>query len=138
MQRFMKAQAAAQGNESQLANMAANLEINPKHPVVARLREMVSGGGDSQQSDGQTLDVATGFAELLYDVAAVSSGYELTDPTAFAKRVVALMSDGETALADLVATVAGSGSAGEEKKEEEKGDEGDGDDDGEAIVPEVV
>ena len=41
------------------------------------------------------------MASLLYDVAAVSSGYEVDDPGAFAKRVVALMS-GE----DLAATVA--------------------------------
>ena len=58
----------------------------------------VSAGEES----GDEPPVATGFAELLYDVAAVSSGYELQDPAAFAKRVVALMSDGEEALADLV------------------------------------
>ena len=42
MQRFMKAQAARQGDEdASLGQMAANLEINPKHPVVIRLKEMV-------------------------------------------------------------------------------------------------
>ena len=46
-------------------------------------------------------EIATAMASLLYDVAAVSSGYEVDDPGAFAKRVVALMS-GE----DLAATVA--------------------------------
>ena len=39
------------------------------------------------------------YAELLYDVAVVSSGYELDDPSAFAKRVVALMEGGEEGLA---------------------------------------
>ncbi len=34
------------------------------------------------------------YAQLLYDVAAVASGYEVADPGAFAKRVVAMMSGG--------------------------------------------
>ena len=99
MQRFMRAQAAAQGTEdAMMAGMAANLEINPKHAVVARLQAMVGKGGDGK-ADG----AAKGFAELLYDVAAVASGYELTNPGAFARRVVALMEGGEAALATLEA-----------------------------------
>merc|ERR1719443_2638827 len=87
--------------------MAANLEINPKHPVVIRLKEMVSAGEES----GDEPPVATGFAELLYDVAAVSSGYELKDAPAFAKRVVALMSNGETALSELALNAMSAGDA---------------------------
>jgi heat shock protein beta len=99
MQRFMRAQAAAQGTEdAMMAGMAANLEINPKHAVVARLQAMVGKGGDGK-ADG----ASKGFAELLYDVAAVASGYELTNPGAFARRVVALMEGGEAALATLEA-----------------------------------
>jgi heat shock protein beta len=124
MQRFMKAQAAAQGTgDANLPSMAANLEINPKHPVVLRLKELVSGGDDSS--------VATGFAELLYDVASVSSGYELSDTASFAKRVVALMSDGEGALADLVAESPAAESAKPSPSD-------DGSDDDDPIVPEVV
>jgi len=95
MQRFMKAQAAASGQEDMMGmgGMASNLEINPSHPVVAKLRSMVGEG------EGNASPAAAGYAELLYDVAAVSSGYELEDPAAFAKRVVALMEDGEDALA---------------------------------------
>jgi HSP90 family molecular chaperone len=91
----MRAQVAAQGTEdAMMAGMAANLEINPKHAVVARLQAMVGKGGD-----GKADDASKGFAELLYDVAAVASGYELTNPGAFARRVVALMEGGEAALA---------------------------------------
>jgi len=95
MQRFMKAQAAATGQEDMMGmgGMASNLEINPSHPVVTKLRSMVGEG------EGNASPAAAGYAELLYDVAAVSSGYELDDPAAFAKRVVALMEDGEEALA---------------------------------------
>jgi heat shock protein beta len=95
----MRAQVAAQGTEdAMMAGMAANLEINPKHAVVARLQAMVGKGGDGK-ADG----ASKGFAELLYDVAAVASGYELTNPGAFARRVVALMEGGEAALATLEA-----------------------------------
>jgi heat shock protein beta len=131
MQRFMRAQAAAQGTDDpSLSGMAANLEINPKHPVVLRLKEMVSGGDESP--------VAQGFAELLYDVAAVSSGYELNDTAAFAKRVVALMSDGEDALADLVGAAPGPESGGAPGAASDGDSPGDGDDSDEPIVPEVM
>jgi hypothetical protein len=62
--------------------MAANLEINPTHPVVIKLKDMASSGNKSARQ----------FAELLFEVAAVSSGYEVPDPAAFARRVTELMS----------------------------------------------
>ena len=97
MQRFMKAQAAAAGDDmSAMGGMASNLEINPKHEVVLKLKGMV--GDDAAAAASPT---AKAYAELLYDVAAVSSGYEISDPAAFAKRVVALMSGGDDALAAL-------------------------------------
>ena len=96
MQRFMKAQAAAQGTEDMMMQgMASNLEINPKHAVIAKLKGMV--GADGDPSDG----AAAGYAELLYDVAAVSSGYEVAEPATFAKRIIALMSGGESELAAM-------------------------------------
>lgn len=136
MQRFMKAQAARQGDEdASLGQMAANLEINPKHPVVIRLKEMVSAGEES----GDEPPVATGFAELLYDVAAVSSGYELQDPAAFAKRVVALMSDGEEALADLVSGMSSGPTPVAADSLPAEGDEDSNDgDEPPPIVPEVL
>uniref|UniRef100_A0A7S2MDC2 Histidine kinase/HSP90-like ATPase domain-containing protein n=1 Tax=Haptolina brevifila TaxID=156173 RepID=A0A7S2MDC2_9EUKA len=94
MMKFMKAQAAAAGtDDAMMGGMASNLEINPKHPVIAKLKEMVGEGGDGVDA------AAAGYAELIYDVAAVSSGYELSDPSSFAKRVVALMDGGVEALA---------------------------------------
>ena len=66
--------------------MASNLEINPKHPAVLKLQGMVADERDSPA----TRD----FASLVFDVAAVSSGYEIKDTAAFATRVIALMSEG--------------------------------------------
>jgi len=98
MQRFMKAQAAATGDDmGMLGGMAANLELNPNHPAVLKLKQMVV---DDKKS-AATRDYAT----LLYDVAAVSSGYEVADPAAFAARVVRLMTGEEptAVVADPVA-----------------------------------
>jgi len=112
MQRFMKAQAAAAGDDlGAMCGMASNLEINPKHEVVAKLKEMV-GDGDAPKG------AAVAYAELLYDVASVSSGYELADSAAFAKRVVALMSGGDEALAAMAAEAAAENTAAASKEEE--------------------
>jgi heat shock protein beta len=95
MQRFMKAQAAQRGTEDMMMQgMAANLEINSKHPVITKLKGMVGEGAEVSGA-------AVGYAELLYDVAAVSSGYELAEPATFAKRIVALMGGGESELATM-------------------------------------
>mmetsp|Transcript_10625 Transcript_10625/g.19646 ORF Transcript_10625/g.19646 Transcript_10625/m.19646 type:complete len:802 (-) Transcript_10625:101-2506(-) len=98
MQKFMKAQAAAAGQDAMLnqgGSMTGNLEINPNHVVVNKLKGMV-------EADGETPSAKTKeYAELLYDVAAMSSGWDLDDPTQFSKRIVALMEGGEDALAAL-------------------------------------
>jgi len=64
----------------------ATLEINAAHPVVARLRAMV----DSAPKAAET----KAYATLLYEVAAITSGYSIADPTQFAARVTALMNSG--------------------------------------------
>merc|ERR1719401_2419249 len=90
MQKMMNA-AAAQGDTNPAIDpMAANLEINPKHDVVIKLRGMVA------ESSGEPNSIAKQYAELIFDVAAISTGYELTDPATFSKRVIALMGNGLT------------------------------------------
>jgi len=95
MQRFMKAQAAAAGNDDMMGGMgmSPNLEINPTHPVVLKLKDMVASGASTAAAEQ--------YAQLLHEVAVVSSGYEIADPGAFAKRITALMADGEAGLAAL-------------------------------------
>ena len=63
MQRFMKAQAAAQGaDDMMMGGMASNLEINPKHKVVAKLKDLVGEGGAA------AAPAASGYVGLLDDV----------------------------------------------------------------------
>jgi heat shock protein beta len=84
MQRYMKAQSVASGGDGNLGNMnQAILEINPKHPIVQDLSMMVKGNKDSEETKN--------FAMLMYDVASMTSGYEINDSSAFAQRVMNLM-----------------------------------------------
>jgi len=127
MQRFMKAQAAAAGTDDMMGGMggmAANLELNPSHPAVGKLKGMLGADGGA----------AAQYAELLHEVAVVSSGYEIPDPAAFAKRITALMADGEAGLAAL----ATEGTAAPETAVEEVEVVATDDDEDTPITPEVV
>jgi molecular chaperone HtpG len=85
MQRYMKAQAVASGND--LGAMSefnkVCMEINPKHPIVKELNRMVT----EKKDDKATED----YAKLLFDVAGMTSGYDMEDMAGFAKRVMSLM-----------------------------------------------
>uniref|UniRef100_A0A7S2SVX7 Histidine kinase/HSP90-like ATPase domain-containing protein n=1 Tax=Rhizochromulina marina TaxID=1034831 RepID=A0A7S2SVX7_9STRA len=87
MQRYMKAQAVAAGEMEGLGGFGnlnqATLEINPDHPIVSKLKTMV----DIAPESGSTKSYAT----LMYDVAALASGYSIEDPSDFATRITELM-----------------------------------------------
>ena len=59
------------------------MEINPKHPIVKELNRMVT----EKKDDKATED----YAKLLFDVAGMTSGYDMEDMAGFAKRVMSLM-----------------------------------------------
>ena len=87
MQKYMKAQTvAAGGNDGGVPGSMnqAVLEINPTHPIVQDLDRMVKANKDSEETQN--------FAVLLYDVAGMTSGYEIGDTKDFATRVMTLMS----------------------------------------------
>ena len=86
MQRYMRAQAVASGQD--LAGMDAMnrviMEINPNHSIIKDLDAMIKEDKESQKTED--------FANLLFDVAGMTSGYEVKDMSAFAKRVMGMMS----------------------------------------------
>ena len=87
MQKYMKAQSvAAGGNDGGIPGSMnqAVLEINPNHPIVQDLERMVKTDKDSEETKN--------YAILLYDVAGMTSGYEIGDTKDFATRVMNLMS----------------------------------------------
>ena len=101
MQKYMKAQSvAAGGNDGGVPGSMnqAVLEINPNHPIVQDLDRMVKADKESEETQN--------FAVLLYDVAGMTSGYEIGDTKDFATRVMSLMSvkarDDNAAVKDAV------------------------------------
>jgi molecular chaperone HtpG len=64
------------------------LELNPKHPLIARLATLVGSEGAAQsQSLGD-------FAWLLLDQARILEGEQLPDPSAFARRLATVLEKG--------------------------------------------
>ena len=59
------------------------LEINPRHPLVARWRRRLAAGGDLAEAAG-----------LLLDLARVQDGDLPRDPAAFARQVEAALAGG--------------------------------------------
>jgi molecular chaperone HtpG len=66
------------------------LEVNPKHPLIERLRET---SGDEAFSD---------LAHVLYDQAMLAEGGELDDPAIFVRRVNRLIVDGLSAQSKII------------------------------------
>lgn len=83
MQKYMKAQAVAQGGGMNDNMNQAVLEINPNHPIIQELNNRVNGKSDEEETKN--------FAKLVYDVASMTSGYEIDDAANFAQRVMSLM-----------------------------------------------
>merc|ERR1712003_516610 len=127
MQRYMKAQTVASGQElGGLDSMnKVCMEINPNHPIIKDLNRMVKADKDGKEAED--------YAKLLFDVAGMTSGYDIEDMSGFAKRVTGLMSSQAVdAAPDAVIE--------SEKKEGDEGEENEKDEDGDekAVVPEVV
>jgi len=89
MQRYMRAQTVASGGRDMGADSMnqAVMEINVNHPIVKDLDRMVKGGGREKK-------VTEDFALLMYDVASMTSGYDVTDMGSFAQRVMSMMASG--------------------------------------------
>jgi len=86
MQKYMRAQSVAMGDGNVPGMESMNqaiLELNPNHPIVQQLNDMVKTDKDSEQTKT--------YATLIYDVASMTSGYEVQDTGDFAKRVMSLM-----------------------------------------------
>eukprot|EP00922_Rhytidocystis_sp_ex-Travisia-forbesii_P014958 GHVS01022371.1.p1 GENE.GHVS01022371.1~~GHVS01022371.1.p1 ORF type:complete len:838 (+),score=194.76 GHVS01022371.1:346-2859(+) len=89
MQRYMKQQATSQGMSDQdVYGMNMNqavLEINPDHAIIKKLHQMVRADRYS--------DAAKQMAHLLFEVSGLQGGYTVENPSAFAKRIVVLMTE---------------------------------------------
>lgn len=70
-------------HEANLPEQRRILELNPKHPIVARMRDEHDKSADSAQ--------LTEWIELIYDQALLAEGSPLPDPQRFSKRFVSLL-----------------------------------------------
>lgn len=86
MQRYMKAQAVGTGQDiGGLDSMnKVCMEINPNHPIIKDLDRMIKADKDGKETED--------YAKLLFDVAGMTSGYDIDDMSSFAERVMGLMS----------------------------------------------
>jgi len=62
------------------------LEINPTHPLIVKLGDLVNTQRDSEDTRK--------VASLLLDSAAITSGYQVKDPSSFAKNIVGVLMSG--------------------------------------------
>lgn len=86
MERIMKAQAYNTGNDASSAYYAKQkktLLLNPRHPLVKTLLEKV----EADESDEAAIEIT----KLLFDTAALRSGYSLREPVDFADRILNIM-----------------------------------------------
>eukprot|EP00644_Phytophthora_capsici_P004291 jgi/Phyca11/506056/fgenesh2_kg.PHYCAscaffold_17_\ len=85
MQRIMKAQTFASGekNSPMYGAGSAILELNPRHPIVSKLNELMM--SDSEKKETKDL------AWLLYDTALINSGFDMADTNHFSERVHRIM-----------------------------------------------
>lgn len=86
MERIMKSQAYAKAKDPThdfYASQKKTFEINPRHPVVKELLQRVQ----ADKEDEKSINTAT----LLFETAALRSGYTLDDQVGFAERVEAVI-----------------------------------------------
>jgi HSP90 family molecular chaperone len=120
MQRYMKAQAVSTGSDvGGIDDMnKVCMEINPRHPIVKELDALVKNDKENKATED--------YARLLFDVAGMTSGYDVDDMSGFAKRVMGLMTSEAVAALE------------EEEKVETPSDEGDDEEEIKTAEVEVV
>lgn len=86
MQRVMQAQAyksRADSNNNYYAKQKKKLEVNPRHPLIKSLNDMIQDDEDSE--------IALNNAALMFDTAILTSNYDLVDKAEFASRILKIM-----------------------------------------------
>jgi len=108
MQRIMKAQVLRDASMSSFMVGKKKMEVNPEHVIIASLQEKFS----ADASDRTIKDLIW----LLYETAAITSGFSLDDPVTFATRIHKLIKLGLSIGAD-------------DDEDEDDNEESDGDED---------
>jgi Hsp90 protein len=88
LERIMKAQAFADPSKAQFMLSKKTMEINPRHPLIAALKEKAV--ADPEGNDADAKDTAM----LIYDAALLNSGFSIDDPKEFSARLFRSMKNG--------------------------------------------
>jgi len=83
MERIMKAQTMSDPKAKKMYSPRKILEINPNHPIIMELNRKVQ----LDEEDQNMLDIV----QLLYETAALTSGFSVEDPSSFSGRIVRLL-----------------------------------------------
>ena len=86
MERIMNSQAMGNKKDpmsSFYKTQKKTLELNPGHPLVAKLLERIADGGEDAKTDESNKDLAL----VLYDTAVLRAGFALRDSAQFAGRI---------------------------------------------------
>jgi HSP90 family molecular chaperone len=83
MERIIKAQALSDPKSAQVNIPKRILEINPRHPLIKELLEKVK----INENDPVAVDIAG----LMYDTAALTSGFSLEEPAELASKIQKLL-----------------------------------------------
>ena len=90
MERIMKAQTFANADEATWLHSKKTMEINPRHPIIKELAAKVAEAGEEKKVPESVTDLAN----LLYDSALVSSGFQVRDTADFARRLQRVIANG--------------------------------------------
>ena len=86
MERIMRAQAFSEKQAMGQMSSQKTMEINPRHPIIAKLKELVA----AEKDDEYTSDLSW----LLLDNALMQSGFEASDVAAFSERALRILKSG--------------------------------------------
>lgn len=116
MAKIAKAQAVTQNSDQtgMFGNDKKAVEINPSHPFIKELLEKVKAGPDSETEES---------AVLLYEVAMMNSGFELSEPVKFSAKVYKVLSDSLGLSRDLEETEVDVSNIEEQPEKSESQDE---------------
>ena len=83
MERIMKAQAMGDESRHEYMRGKKTLEVNPRHPMIAALKERAATDPDSEETET--------LAKLMFETAMLESGFSFDKPQEYTSRVFDLL-----------------------------------------------
>jgi len=93
MERIMKAQTFANADEATWLHSKKTMEVNPRHPIIKELAAKVAELGDAEGDAARPQNLVD-LANLLYDSALLSSGFQMRDTADFSRRIQRVIATG--------------------------------------------